>query len=932
VSMIVVAISYGIFSPSGPNRADQQLVGITRSKTADRPERLAVHQGGVQLASLSSNSGRSGFVRNGPHVVVTSRDGLRFYLGRTGGVRGLRERRRSLPLLSHRHGGFSIRPAGGQPNLVENPSFERDTDGNGVPDGWSLSAANGSTPVVSDVHHSGAKAIVISSPIIATTGSASQFVSVRANHNYTLSVWLKTLAIQPTAPTAPTPSALSPVRVKVQQYRGNTPILSQTVNVMGYTNSSGWNRQYGGFRTAQKVTRVKVSALLVNGSGTLWVDDMRVRPLFGHPIYRPGVVHTRGKRSLHQITNYPGHLQLRAIYSQSKNHISIKGRIKTDGSRDKALQVSYAIPVDARGWTWPDYARATRTISSKRQYASLTRWNPQQMSRYPFGGIYSKRFSLAIGLPLARPRFARISYDANSGLGVTFDLALSRHTGHKAASFAFSIYRAAPSWGFRSMSAKYYRVYRRAFRRRANVHYAGIWFSKPDLNQLDDLTTPVDESSAYGLGMNMIALGKWTDQSHSTWGKVYVPWDDEHNAYSMAYNHHWLFYDFNKADAIPSYGQEISRLHSLSSGSGGSTQLAHEARAALDSTARDANGRLLYEGYRRYVALYQNPSQPTSGNWSWAVQRYQVQRALHLGASSSGKLDGIHMDSVSGMRRWGTAEDYDRAHWRKAPFPLSFSYNSGRPEEPVVLADAAHLHDVAHFLHSQGLILSANFNGSDARAGAYFNANVIDLFGIEQTLEPKTGLADPFTNVDQFAMAKRTLADTRPVSVLDLDMAMPGMTVADFEHTMQQHLFYDFFVGVPGTELTSGPASQPAYRAVYAKYTPIFKQLAVTGWRPVTWVRSSDSDVWLERYGSLAHRDLRLTVWNSTQEARPYTARLNLGALGGCHAQTVSARDEVGGQRFPVSTDLSGRKAQIRATVPENSVQVLRVREQPTSC
>ncbi|MEA2510075.1 MAG: hypothetical protein QOG21_2157 [Actinomycetota bacterium] len=867
----------------------------------------------------------------GPKL-VTSRDGLRLYLGRTGAVDGVRERGIDLPMLAHRHGGLSIRLAGGQPNLLANPSFEKDADGDGIPDGWSLSSSGG-VRLVNDVHHSGNNSIEISSATVATTGAASRFLSVRPDHNYTLSVWLKTHAVQPTAPTAETPTALSPVRVKVQQYRGKTPVVSKTVNVMGYTNTTGWNRQFGGFRTAPRVNRVKVSALLVNGSGTVWVDDLRVRALLGAEIYRAGVVRAGDAQTLHETTHYPSHIQLSANYAHESNHISVKGRVRTDGSKDRAVQVSYTIPIDARGWRWPDYVRAARTISGHRQYSNLTRWNLQQMSRYPFGGVYNKRIALAMGLPLANPRLARISYDANSGLTVTFDLALSPQTGHKAASFAFSIYQSAPQWGFRAMSAKYYGVYPQAFVRRTDIHHAGIWFSQPDSSSLDDPATAEDESSVYGLGMDMIALGRWRDQSNSASATDFVVWDDQHNAYSLAYNHHWLFYHPTAAGALPTYQQEVAQLRDLASGSAGnSTQSADEARAALISTARDVNGRLLYEIYRNQVALYQDPSAIRSGNWSWATQRYQVLKALRLAASSSGKLDGIHMDSVSGMRRWGAAEDYERAHWKNTGFPLSFSYNSGRAEAPVVLADASHLRDVADFLHSRGLILSANFNGSDARSGAYFSANVIDLFGIEQTLEPKTGVQDPFTNVDRFAMAKRTLADTRPVSVLNLDLTKAGMTVADFERIMQQHLFYDFLVGAFGNDLATGPASQPAYRAVYAKYTPIFKQLAVAGWQPVTWARSSDRQVWLERYGSLARHDLRLTVWNGTQEVRPYTARLNLIALGGCRAGSVSARDEVSGQTFPVSVRSSGRRASVQATIPANSVQVLHIRAQPRSC
>src|SRR5207248_10272684 len=156
-----------------------------------------------------------------------------------------------------------------------------------------------------------------------------------------------------------------------------------------------------------------------------------------------------------------------------------------------------------------------------------------------------------------------------------------------------------------------------------------------------------------------------------------------HGIAATAYGHHWAFFDrVGASTAQPTYEQAIAHVRSEARATTGPTEDASvktQAEAALASTQRDYNGRLLYERYGRFLAYYENleplPSFPS--DWPRAVQAVQVDRSLALARGVHGRLDGLHLDSTSGMRRWGAADDYDRRHWAAAIEPLTFSYDSG---------------------------------------------------------------------------------------------------------------------------------------------------------------------------------------------------------------------------------------------------------------
>ena len=487
------------------------------------------------------------------------------------------------------------------------------------------------------------------------------------------------------------------------------------------------------------------------------------------------------------------------------------------------------------------------------------------------------------------------------------------------------LYSPDPSWGFRSATQAYYDLFPAFFLRRTDPRCAGAWFVAPPLDALES------RYRSFGLGLDMIALGRSSHQNDVQWGTKYLPFDDAHGIASTAYGHHWAFFDrIGASSGQPTYAEAIAHVRSEARASPGSAVDAAtrtQAAAALVSTQRDFNGRLLYERYGRFLAYYENlepmPSLPS--DWSRAVQTVQVDRSLAVARSVHGRLDGLHLDSTSGMRRWGAADDYDRRHWAAATEPLTFSYDSGLVVERGIFAMYPHIAAMAAFAHARGMFLSANFNADATRTEGYVGADQIDYFGLEQGLANRA--AQSGQTVDAFAMLKRTLADDRPISTLDAAIGQKRLSTAQVDARLQQNLFYGIFAGAWNPKVEAdGLATKPRWMSevnadVWDRYTAIFRELDAAGWRPITEARSSNSALWVERYGSLSAKDLHFTLRNETRTAQRATITIVVRALGGGDVSSVT--EEITHARPPVARAPGMVRVVVR--LPPKTTRVLAV-------
>ncbi|HEX2267408.1 MAG TPA: hypothetical protein VHI97_04275, partial [Actinomycetota bacterium] len=419
---------------------------------------------------------------------------MKLQLDDRGSVTGVSVGKRPIPMV-RKPGGFTVRLAGGGRNVLSNSDFELDRDRDRIPDGWLFAPGPGRRGLTDIIAHSGRRSMMVSIPAEGTSAAFTTTVPVDPRTHYVVSGWFRSMNVQPTIPPAVREPwhRKSPVRLEVVQVSNGRRLVA---SAHGYTDTAEWNRQFVGFKTGPDVRHVRVRGLIQQGSGTAWFDDLSVRKLFGA---RAVPVGGKLERSGEDVTQHgeveQGSLSLDATLRQNADHVRVDGTVETSSRRDVGLQLTYTLPIDARGWQWADDARRTRAIEDdgarraraiRDGYRALSSSSLQRTSTYPFGAVFDRDSTVAFGVPLHKPRIFRIEYVQGEGLRLTFDLGLSRKAGiGPRADFSFVIFTADPTWGFRAVTQRYYELFPRSFIRRTDPACEGTWFVAPPLEDIE---------------------------------------------------------------------------------------------------------------------------------------------------------------------------------------------------------------------------------------------------------------------------------------------------------------------------------------------------------------------------------------------------------------------------------------------------------------
>jgi hypothetical protein len=125
-----------------------------------------------------------------------------------------------------------------------------------------------------------------------------------------------------------------------------------------------------------------------------------------------------------------GALTLAVKVEELPGHIALHGRLKKSTAPDRALIVSFALPVNAWGWNWWDDPSRIRRVEYGVEYANcgfLGEKRDIPISRMPFSAIAGNAAGagLALAVPIDEPRIFRFNYSTERGLRVEFNLGLS---------------------------------------------------------------------------------------------------------------------------------------------------------------------------------------------------------------------------------------------------------------------------------------------------------------------------------------------------------------------------------------------------------------------------------------------------------------------------------------------------------------------------
>lgn len=612
-------------------------------------------------------------------------------------------------------------------------------------------------------------------------------------------------------------------------------------------------------------------------------------------------------------------LKIDANFTAQPDGIKVSGRLSDMRKEDRAVTLSFALPIDASGWRWGDYIRQSREIGSSSTAYSYTNSEPPDfetgpMSLYPTSAIYNAALgkALSIGVDHSKPTHYKLEYNRGTKqLLITFEFGLASDTANfpNSADFSFMIYRFDADWGFRGAFDKYMRLFPEAYNVR--LPEQGIWMPFAPISKVpnwqdfgfkfkeghDDL-----EETAFSI-RNDIKVFSYTELG--TW---------------------WQHIDQSLPQTIATAISERDKAAS---------EGFLPARMAQVAAMKNADGNPMLQmilapwtkGARWFVNA--NPDLPGNPN---AYSLYYSDDILAARYSGETQPDGEYLDTLDG---WPYTLNFERNHFPYATAPLAFSKLTGKPALHRAFSVWEAAKRISDRMHGMGKFMMAN--GTPYAYSMYMP--MLDVMGNERQWLASDGsyLPDP----DDVLSRYRTLAGQKPYLMLQ-NSDFNIFTHAYMEKYMQRTLFY----GIYPSAFSSNASDESNYwknasfyerdRDLFKKYIPIIKRVAEAGWQPMTYATSSNAVVYVERYGE--GNSVYLTVMNDkTNTSNSATITLDparIGLTGQLAAVELISGEEIAISDNRFSVDLAPGQSiavHITGTAPGEIVPVKQLSLTPAS-
>ena len=643
-------------------------------------------------------------------------------------------------------------------------------------------------------------------------------------------------------------------------YTDGTSLWGQTAPFE--TGSHGWQHQQLMIFPSKPVRFINVYALFRNHTGTAWFDDFDATEVTSDSLFdgqnlAPPVL-PHGAQSgwfvrdvaagtpLRQITASKATLGLRldspkAMQGGQIVQAMLHNQTSQESSRHDLLCRAFR---GAQTIWWNDI-RDGVPATDEREYANLTQAGAGatgQLSLYPFGCVTGGKQGLVLGmLPSLGPRVVRIAFSPKSHLlYLACDLALTaKGDQHDHAPVAVAHYNIDPSWGFRDAAAKFYALFPDAYRRRAKAE--GIWMPFTDPSKVTGLS---DFHITFHEGDNSVAS------------------DRQNKILSFRYVEPMTYWMPMTKDTPRTYTAAVAQVQTLAAANN------REAQAVLSSGSQDMRGQFNVafrdEPWCNGAVWVLNPN-PQMGK---TTDLWTKAKLNHVGEPIPGAVnqpDGEYLDS---LEAWADVLDYRPESLRASNEALCFTPSNPRPTLPTWFSVYEATASLSQDLHRHGKLLMAN--SIPWRFTAF--ASLLDVMGTETNVFSDTGVWTP--EPDAIMNLRRTASYHKPYLLL-LNTDFTKVDGAKIARYFQRCLFY----GIYPSMFSANAADHPYWedpklynrdRPLFRKYIPIVQHLSAAGWEPVTWARSSRSDVWLERYGRTY-----LTVLNSNDAPAETTIKID---------------------------------------------------------
>ncbi|MCX7798898.1 MAG: hypothetical protein N2109_00980 [Fimbriimonadales bacterium] len=697
----------------------------------------------------------------------------------------------------------------------------------------------------------------------------------------------------------------------------------------------GWQRRRVVVASGKPFRSVTVYALFRRHAGTVWFDDFSARELSDNDLFdfqgTEWHVGAAGKAALRasgaglslgfdgagllvevagQKATTPGGFYWRPFENGGRRMEALAGRIARSGrgfllragSSDGRLSLAaeltpgrsawrgeavctnraqgdlvgtlyFLLPVVERRPVWWDHPRASRFVAEGTEATNavpVPYGSNGLISRYPYTCVQGERGAHLLAEGFESPVAFRLFFNPKARvLALAWDVAFPPG---RRVSLRFDCGRLSgerASWGFRAATDWFYGLHPELRNRR--VDRTGIWmpFKSPS-----EVRGVQDFGVAFHEGDNSVEA------------------DDGLGVLSFRYTEPMSFW-MPMEPALPrTYDSAIEQLGRLARGSG---PLAAQAKAALRCAARDKDGRLQVE-FRSEPwcdgAVFLLNASPRLGGSAddptkaWLNYNPQDAERWHPTPRMGDRgLDGQYLDSLEG---WGERLDYSPDHRRLCPFPATFD-RDGSAVVPLWYHSYDFAASVSADLRRRGYLLFAN---AVPLAHPLF-CRLLDVMGVE-TNWAWEGRYEP--DSDSVMLFRRVFSGSKPYLLL-LNTDFDAFPAAWMRRYVDRCAFYGILPSMFSPDAATRvywdrPDLVERDRELFRNRVPTIAALCNAGWEPITFARSSDARLWLERFGGRF-----LTVFNPASEAVTATLQLQ---RSGFPLRPKTVVDRIGGGSFPV--------------------------------
>jgi len=536
-------------------------------------------------------------------------------------------------------------------------------------------------------------------------------------------------------------------------------------------------------------------------------------------------------------------LRLTATFRVAGRAIHIDGELEDLTGKDRAITLYFSYPVNAIGWQWYDDQRTSRAIEPRGKYGNFVGSGVGAnglASRYPLACISGDNDAAAIALPLDVPRLCRLGFDADSReLYAALDLGLTPDTKRfpSRASFSLVLYRPDPKWGFRSALARYYELFPSCFAKRNQKE--GIWMPFSDIAKVEGFE---DFGFQFKEGDNNVAF----DAAHGIYSFVYVePWSD------------WVSMPKEMPRTV-----EAATAYVKQRAAEGSQKDQAVLSSAFEAPDGAWAGRIENQPWCDGAVFGVNPSPGVPAQAGHVTQFDNLMRSIDGAFERSPQLTGVYHDSFE-MYLFSNYPNYRREHFREAAIPLVFDAE-GRVCQYAMFDMVEFARTVAERVWPRGGMTFANGTPHSFPWGAAW----LDVMGTEAAWASSWGSFGNFVGEPASALNYwRALCYQRPYLMLlntRFDLWKPEW----FELYMKRCAAWAVFPSMFSHNASEDPYWQNAAlynrdRPLFKKYLPVISKLSAAGWEPVTYARSDNPRVYVERFGRPGG-PLYFTVFNDS--------------------------------------------------------------------